>query len=382
MMSVHTKFRFSSFALTAASMLAAVVTSPAVAAVDVVKIGVITATGAGTASVAEALGAGAQSAIDAFNKKNPNLQLKRVDVNIGPNDPATAMNSFRMAVSRDDVLTIVSMGSGVMGAVRPILDQNKLVGFSFASSDSLIKNHNSIQQVAPFWGDEISALGKFLCSAEGKSQRPNRVAMLAVGGTAGDSAVAAMKKWKGLCGIELVDVQRYSIPTTVFKPQLSALAQENPDAIYIASLGGPENTAIVVQTRQLGITARFLSPISGPEQSLFDLDGSDGFIYTGFSAKNLPAEVEGAYRKYGAVAVMGYYYGAVTGDVVEQMKKTNTDITRENFRVALLKQRRFNVGDAVICFEDDGHTKMPLSVWKIQDKKPVELATVVDETCR
>lgn len=382
-MSVHKRFLFGPLSRTlAAAFLIAGTAGPAAAAPNVVNVGVITATGAGAASTAESLGAGAQLAFDAFNKKNPDLQLKRVDINIGPNDPATALNSLRMSVSRDKLLTFVSMGSGVIGAMRPILEQNKLVLFSIGGADSLIRDNNYIQQVSPFWGDEINVLGRFLCSPEGKQYKVNRVAMLAVGGAAGDSAIAAMEKWKSLCGIELVDTQRYSIPTTNFKPQLSALAQAKADMLYIASLGGPENTAIVVQARQLGIKAGLMSPISGPEQSLFDVEGTDGFIYTGFPTKNLPPEVDAAYRKYGAPTLMGYYYGVVTGDVVAQMSKANIPLTRENFRTALLKQRRFEVAGVPLCFEGNGHTKLPLIIWQIRDKKPVQLASVMDDACR
>ncbi len=56
------------------------------------------------------------------------------------------------------------------------------------------------------------------------------------------------------CGVEVVSVQRYPVPTASFKPQLAAIKQANPDAIYLATIGTSENTNVVVQARQLGIT--------------------------------------------------------------------------------------------------------------------------------
>lgn len=372
--------RFRGVAASALVVAAGIAASQAGA--QTINVGVVTATGAGAAPVAEALGVGAQYGFDEFNKKSTKAKLKRVDVNIGANEPATAMNSYRMAISRDDVLTIVGQGSGVLGAVRPILESSKVVGFSIGGADSLIKDNNYLQQVSPFWGDEINALGAYLCSPRGRPQKMARVGILAVGGAAGDSAIAAITKWKALCGIELVGTQRYSIPTTNFKPQLSALAQSRPDAIYVASLGGPENTAIVVQARQLNIKSVMMGPVSGPDLSLFEIDGGEGYIYSGFPRSGLPAEMDAAYTRLGAVAIMGYYYGAVTGQVVGQLQDAGKPITRENFREALLKQRRFVVGGGALCFEPNGHTRMPMSIWQIRGKKPVELGPVPDEACR
>lgn len=349
--------------------------------VQTVNLGVFTATGPGAAGIAEGTSVGAQYVFDAFNKRDPKFQIKRVDINIGAYDPATGMNSFRKAISVDNVLAFIAAGSPLILAARPLVEQNKVVLFSIAGADAVIKENNYVQQVMPFWADEAAVMGRYLCKTGVPGKPIKRVGVIAVGGGGGDSAVNAVKKWASLCPVEIVDVQRYSIPTTNFKPQLTALAQAKPDAIYIASLGGAENTSIVSQARQLGIASILISPLAGPESSLFDVDGSDGFLYTSYALKDLPPEIEAAYKKLGAATLFGYYYGVAATQVIDDLRKANQPVDRDHFRDALLKRRVFVIAGNPVCFEPDGHTKIPLAIWRIKNKAPEQLANVPDPDC-
>lgn len=346
-----------------------------------VNLGVFTATGPGAASIAEGTGVGAQYVFDEYNKRDPKFQIKRIDINIGAFDPATGMNSFRKAITVDNVLAFVAAGSPLVMAARPLIEQNKVVLFSIAGSDGVIKENNYVQQVMPFWADEAAAMGRYLCKNGVPGKQIKRIGILAVGGAGGESAVNAVKKWASLCPVEIIDVQRYSIPTSNFKPQLTALAQAKPDAIYIASLGGAENTTIVSQARQLGIESILISPLAGPESALFDVDGSDGFLYTSYSLKGLPPAMDAAYKKLGAAALFGYYYAVVATQVIDDLRKANLPVDRDHFRDALLKRRVFVIAGSPVCFEPDGHTKIPLAIWRIKDKAPEQLASVPDPDC-
>jgi ABC-type branched-subunit amino acid transport system substrate-binding protein len=355
------------------ALAATLISGSAVAQDGPIRLGVFTATGPGAASMAEGTNVGAQYVFDEHNKKPDALKIEKVDVNIGAFDPATGLSSIRKAVLVDNILSFITAGSPLVLAARSFVEEQKVVTFSIAGSEAVIKDDNYVQQVMPFWSDEIAAMGEYLCSADSHIKDLKRVAVIAVGGAGGDGAVKAVEKWKDLCGIETVTVQRYSIPTTNFRPQLSALARVPADAVYIASLGGPENTAVVTQARQLGIELPLITPLAGPEKSLVENDAGEGLLFTSYVLADLPQPMAEAYEKLGSAVLFGFYYATVATQVLDDMKARNIPIEREAFRTALLEKRSFDIAGSTFCFNADGHTRIPMGIWQIHDKKKVQI---------
>lgn len=342
-----------------------------------IKIGIFGGTGP-FANLGEGFTQGAAPVFDEFNKKNPDMKIEHVLVNVGSYNPTMGLNSIKKAVDVDNVLTMLGAGSPILLAARPYLEENKTVLFSAAESTPLIKEHNYLQQIVPLFSDEVTATADYFCAKKSIKS----IAILAVNGAFGDTAVQTIEDRFPKCGVKVVSVQRYPVPTTSFKPQLAAIKQAEPDAIYLATLGTAENTSVVIQARQLGIKSQLIGYLSSPEGALFEVDAGEGFLYTGFAVSGkLPPAVAAANNKIGPLVLYGYNFATILTQVIESAKASKTELTRESLRTLLLKQGKYQTASGTFCFQEDGHTKMPLAVWQVQHKKPVQLEVGSSKGC-
>ncbi len=355
----------------AALALAVLLQSPAQAQ-ETVRIGIFGGTGP-FANLGEGFNVGASPVIEAFNKGNAQVRLERVSVNVGSYDPTMGLNSIKKSIEVDNVLTMLGAGSPILLAARPFLEESKTVIFSTAEATALVKDNNYLQQIVPLLSDEVNAAADYYCA----KQSLKTIAVLAVNGAFGDTAVNTVQERFTQCGVKVVSVQRYPVPTASFRPQLAAIKQTEPDAIYLATIGTSENTSVVVQARQLGIKSQLIGYLASPEGALFDVDAGDGFVYTGFAVGDgLPPEVAAANNRIGPLVLYGYNFATVVTKVIEAAQASGARLTRESFRDTLLKIRKFETASGAFCFQEDGHTRLPLAVWEVRDKKPVQLQLV------
>lgn len=341
------------------------------------KVGMFGGTGP-FANLGEGFNTGAAPVFDAFNAANPDLKIDRVSINVGSYDPTTGLNSIKKAVEVDEVVTMLGAGSPILLAARPYLEQEQVVLFSTAESTALVTDENWLQQIVPLLSDEVNALADYYCDT-----RPIKsIAVLAINGAFGDTAVNTVQERLPDCGIEVVSVQRYSLPTASFRPQLAAIKQAAPDAIYLATIGTAENTSVVVQARQIGIDAQLVGYLASPEGALFEVDAGEGFLYTGFAVTgSLPPEIAAANDKIGPLVLYGYNFATVVADVVKTLHDAGKEITGAAIRSTLLEKKRFETASGTFCFQTDGHTQMPLAVWQIKNGKPVQLRVVPSRNC-
>lgn len=343
----------------------------------VVKVGIFGGTGP-FANLGEGFNLGAAPVFDEFNRKNTALKIERVPVNVGSYDPTTGLNSVKKAVTVDDVLTMLGAGSPILLAVRPFLEENKTVLFSTAESTALIKDGNYLQQIVPILSDEVNVAADYYCA----QKSIKTIAVLALNGAFGDTAVQTVEQRFPQCGIKVVSVQRYPVPTTSFKPQLAAIKQAEPDAIYLATVGTAENTSVVVQARQLGITSQLIGYLASPEGALFEVEAGEGFVYTGFAVNaGMPAQVAAANDKIGPLVLYGYNFATVVTQSIEAANAAGTPLSRESLREMLLKKKKFETASGTFCFQENGHTQLPLAVWQVRNKKPVQLQVVPSKGC-
>jgi ABC-type branched-subunit amino acid transport system substrate-binding protein len=342
-----------------------------------VNIGIFGGTGP-FANLGEGFNSGAEPVFKDFNARSKSVKVNLVSINVGSYDPTTGLNSIKKAVDVDNVLTMLGVGSPILLAARPYLEENKTVLFSGAEASPLVKPNNFLQQIVPLFSDEVNATADYFCS----KKQIKTIAILAVNGAFGDTAVDTVKDRFPKCGVEVVSVQRYPVPTASFKPQLAAIKQANPDAIYLATIGTSENTNVVVQARQLGITSILIGYLASPEGALFEVDAAEGFYYTGFAAgAKLPAGIAAANAKIGPLVLYGYNFATVVTQVIETAQAANLPLNRETVRTVLLKKRVFETASGQFCFQEDGHTQMPLAVWQVKNKKPVQLEVVPFKGC-
>ena len=359
-----------------AGLLAAVCATSATAQ-ETIKIGIFGGTGP-FSNLGEGFHSGIGPALNGFNSSRSDFKIEAVTVNVGSYDPTTGFNSIRKAIEVDNVVTMLGAGSSILIAARPYLEENKRVIFSTAESAALITDTNYLQQIVPLLSDEVNVVADYFCEA--KSIKT--IAVLALSGAFGDTAVDTINERFPACGVEVVSVQRYSVPTTSFRPQLAAIKQAKPDAVYLATIGSSENTSVVVQARQIGIESKLVGYLASPEGALFDVDAGEGFLYTGFAVTgDVPEEVAKANSTIGPLVLYGYNFGTVATSVIDSLIKSGSQVTGIAIRDKLLKMKRFETASGEFCFQANGHTQMPLAVWEVRDGKPTQLQVVPSKAC-
>ena len=342
-----------------------------------IKIGLFGGTGP-FSNLGEGFQTGIKPALDSFNSSHSDFNIETVTVNVGSYDPTIGFNSIRKAIEVDNVVTMLGAGSSILIAARSYLEANQRVIFPAAESAALIVDNNYLQQIVPLLSDEVNAAADYFC--ETKSIKT--IAVLALSGAFGDTAVDTVNERFSACGVEVVSVQRYSVPTTSFRPQLAAIKRSKPDAVYLATIGSSENTSVVVQARQIGIDSKLIGYLASPEGALFDVDAGEGFVYTGFAVtEDLPEDVAKGYRAIGPLVLYGYNFGKVATSVIESLINSGDEVTGTAIRTRLLELKRFETASGEFCFQENGHTQMPLAIWEVRDGKSAQLQVIPSRDC-
>lgn len=89
--------------------------------------------------------------------------------------------------------------------------------------------------------------------------------------------------------VEIVTTQTFQAGDTDFTPRLTAIMELNPDVLFISGLG-TEDTEVMVQGRELGVTSQYIVPGLGLHGVEFAGEAAEGAIaFTGwFSALDNP----------------------------------------------------------------------------------------------
>jgi ABC-type branched-subunit amino acid transport system substrate-binding protein len=372
------KLRLAGLAMLSLAMLGAACLAGSIAAQaqSPLKVGISVGTGP-VAALGEGAMWGANYVFDKYNAAHPDRKIEIVPVNIGAFEPATGLNSIRKAVLVDHVIALNLTGSPVILAARQFLEEHKVVTFSNGGSQAILKPDNWVQQTSPFWSDEVAVSADYICG-----KYPNKtMAVLALNGAAGDTAVQSIQQAFPKCGIKIVSVQRYSVPISSLKPQLSAVKLENPDIIFLAAGGPQENTSIVAQARQLGLTSILVGFMGSPEGALYQSASGEGFLYTSFAQKDLPADIKAKTASLGVPVLFGYHFATIFVEAIEGMEKAKMAITHENLRQYLLATQKFDTPSGPFCFESDGHTRISLTMWEVRKGTPVQIKDVPVSSC-
>ncbi|MDX8443329.1 ABC transporter substrate-binding protein [Mesorhizobium australafricanum] len=243
------------------SVIALLVAVPVHAfAADTIKYGLVSAFSGPAAAWGSMEEVNDQLAIEDINAagginvggKSYKLELVKYD---HAYDPTKAVTVVRQAVQQDGVKYLEVMGGGVIPAIQPITEPNKVLIFGVAGGDSWIgqKTPNTFK---PYYSGLDAALAMLTAA---KEKNPNIKSVLAMypDDELGHSNADALSK-----AVEKIGTKFNALFTardvTDFYPVALKVMQEAPDVIDLGVTPGSQATEMVKQLRENGYQGIFI----------------------------------------------------------------------------------------------------------------------------
>jgi ABC-type branched-subunit amino acid transport system substrate-binding protein len=202
-----------------------------------------------------------------------------------------------------------------------------------------------------------------------------RIAAVYVDDPYGIGVVTSLKSSFSKAGGKVVAAYPISPTDQEFAAIAAKLRAVKPDAVYFASYGA-QQSEIIKQLRNNGVTQQLLSPSSVDIPSVHALPQSKGLIYTAQPADwNSPDPVtrrfvqdwKAKYHK-DPVPYNQNYYNAVLlfALLASALEKQGKPVNGENLRNQLLAQRSFPLVGGTGVFDDNGDISLPIVIKQFQ----------------
>jgi branched-chain amino acid transport system substrate-binding protein len=295
----------------------------------------------------------AQWAVDEINKKGgingKKLEMVLLDTQADPQVGILAVNRL---VSVEKVPVFVTAWSGVVKAVAPIANDNKVVELSVgAASPDIAKLGDYVYTTFPLADVDIKAVANYSVKDMGKK----RAAVLFINNETGIPAAAVYRDTVAKAGGQIVASESYDQKATDFTGPLLKIRAANPEIVHLQGLVS-ESPQVIAQARQLGINVPITSYSGIYNPKLIEQLGAaaEGVIATSLApgVGDLPAvkEYVDRWQKEVGRAPNGlpytqYLYDApvMIAAVFSSMDKKGLPMTGENFRKEMLALKTFDL---------------------------------------
>lgn len=295
----------------------------------------------------------AQWAVDEINKKGgingKKLEMVLLDTQA---DPQVGIQAVNRLVSVEKVPVFVTAWSGVVKAVAPIANDNKVVELSVgAASPDIAKLGDYVYTTFPLADVDIKAVANYSVKDMGKK----KAAVLFINNETGIPAAAVYRDAVTKAGGQIVASESYDQKATDFTGPLLKIRAANPDIVHLQGLVS-ESPQVIAQARQLGINVPITSYSGIYNPKLIEQLGAaaEGVIATSLApgASDLPAvkDYVDRWQKEVGRAPNGlpytqYLYDApvMIAAVFSSMDKKGLPMTGENFRKEMLDMKTFDL---------------------------------------
>jgi branched-chain amino acid transport system substrate-binding protein len=267
-------------------------------------------------------------------------------------DPQVGINAVNRLVRVEKVPVFVTGFSGVVKAVAPIANDNKVVELSVgANSPSVAQLGDYVYTTYPLADIDVTALAKYVHKDLGKK----RAAILYINDETGTVAAGVFRKTFTDAGGQVVAFEAYDPKATDFTGQILKVRASNPDMIHIHGLVA-DTPQVIAQMRQLGLnqTVTSYAAIYNPRliQSLGK--GAEGIIVTSLAPGPSDSPKVKEYvdrwqkeknREPNGLPYTQYLYDApyLVAQVFGSLDKKGKKITGESFREEMLAIRTFDL---------------------------------------
>jgi branched-chain amino acid transport system substrate-binding protein len=280
-------------------------------------------------------------------------------------DPQLGIQMTNRLVSVEKVPVFITAWSGVVKAVAPIANDNKVVELSIgASSPDVAKLGDYVYTTFPLADIDITAVAKYAYASMGK----RKAAVVYINNETGIVPAEVYQKVFKAAGGEIVAVETYDPKATDFTGVLLKVRAANPDIIHLHGLVS-DIPQVIAQMRQLGLTQPVTSYSAAFNPKLIQQLGAaaEGVIATSLAPGPEDSDKVKEYvarwqkevgREPNGLPYTQYLYDApyLVGAVFKSLDEKKIPITGENFRKEMLAMRTFSLPITGKTTLNDDHT--------------------------
>jgi branched-chain amino acid transport system substrate-binding protein len=322
----------------------------------------------------------AQWAVDAINAKGgingKKLEMIVLDTQA---DPQVGIQAVNRLVSVDKVPVFVTAWSGVVKAVAPIANDNKVVELSVgANAPDISKLGDYVYTTFPLADVDIRAVATYSAKDMGKQ----KAAVFFINNETGIGSATVYRDAFTKAGGQVVAYESYDQKATDFTGPLLKIRAANPDVVHLQGLVS-ESPQIIAQARQLGITVPITSYSGIYNPNLITQLGAaaEGVIATSLApgVEDAPAVADyvARWKKEVGRDPNGLPYTQYLHDtpylvaaVFSALDKKGTPATGENFRKEMLAIKSFDLPlTGKVEFADDHTVNKPVYLVEVKGGK-------------
>jgi ABC-type branched-subunit amino acid transport system substrate-binding protein len=179
----------------------------------------------------------------------------------------------------------------------------------------------------------------------------------------------------GKRGISVVAKASHPIAPPDLRAQFTKLLEANPDAIYIANIGGGEMVMSIRTARELGFKGLLLTHTGADAPDIFNLTLAEkDFLFVGHVVRDeAPAALKDIVTTQHGYAGSGYDFAWITRMVMSEVAKAGKPITGETVLAKLRTLRTVRTPATEYEFFPDGTTLRSLAIFDVRQGKRHEL---------
>jgi branched-chain amino acid transport system substrate-binding protein len=301
-------------------------------------------------------------------------------------DPQVGIQAVNRMISVDKTPVFVTAWSGVVKAVAPIANDNKVVELSVgANAPDIARLGDYVYTTFPLADVDIRAVANYSAKELGKK----RAAVLFINNETGLGSAVVYRDTFTKAGGTVVAYEAYDQKATDFTGPLLKIRAANPEIVHLQGLVA-ESPQVIAQARQLGIRVPITSYSGIYNPKLIEQLGAaaEGVIATSLApgVDDLPAVktyvdrwVKEVGRPPNGLPYTQYLYDApyLIAAVFTSMDKKGMAPTGENFRKEMLAIRTFDLPlTGQITFSDDHTVNKPVYLVEVKGGKWTSKAIV------
>jgi branched-chain amino acid transport system substrate-binding protein len=263
-------------------------------------------------------------------------------------DPQIGIQMVNRLASVEKVPVFVTAWSGVVKAVAPIANDNKVVELSIgANSPDVAHLGDYVYTTFPLADVDITAVAKYAISSMGKK----KAAVVYINNESGVVSGEVYKKAFTAAGGQVVAYEAYDPKATDFTGVLLKVRAANPDMIHLQGLVS-DTPQVIAQMRQLGLAQPISSYSVAYNPKLIQQLGAaaEGVIATSLAPGVDDSEAVKAYvarwtkevgREPNGLPYTQYLYDApyLVAAILKSLDDKKLPITGENFRKEMLAMK-------------------------------------------
>src|SRR5689334_9124674 len=301
-------------------------------------------------------------------------------------DPQLGIQMVNRLASVEKVPVFVTAWSGVVKAVAPIANDNKVVELSIgANSPDVAHLGDYVYTTFPLADVDITAVAKYAVANMGKK----KAAVVYINNESGTVSADVYKKAFTAAGGQVVAYEAYDPKATDFTGALLKVRAAGPDMIHLQGLVS-DTPQVIAQMRQLGLTQPISSYSVAYNPKLVQQLGAaaEGVIATSLAPGVDDSEAVKTYvarwtkevgREPNGLPYTQYLYDApyLVAAVLKSLDAKKLPITGENFRKEMLAMKTFDLPLTGKTTLDDAHTVVkPVYLMEVKGGKWVKKAVV------